>query len=267
MRYSNLHTHTTYSDGIHTVRENIESAIKKSMLSLGFSDHSYTEFDLSYCIKKDDLKKYISEVKALGEEYSDRLEVYLGYELDAFAVMEDRELYDYTIGDLHYASTCDGLKAIDSNLEGYLELVNNYFSGDHLALAKHYFETYAERVPKLRPDVLGHIDLVAKYSYVDEKSAEYKKAALETLDVCLDACPIIELNTGAISRGYRKAPYPAPFMFQMIREKNAKILLGADSHNAEHLTYFFDESVELLRANKFKSIVALVGGKFEEIGI
>ena len=59
MRYSNFHTHTTYSDGKNSVRENIEAAIEKGMSALGFSDHSYTDFDLSYCIKKDDLPKYI----------------------------------------------------------------------------------------------------------------------------------------------------------------------------------------------------------------
>ena len=45
MRYSNLHTHTTYSDGKNSVRENIEAAIANNMISLGFSDHSYTDFD------------------------------------------------------------------------------------------------------------------------------------------------------------------------------------------------------------------------------
>ena len=105
MRYSNLHTHTTYSDGKQSVRDNIESAIEKSMLSLGFSDHSYTDFDLSYCIKKEKLPEYINEVRTLGKEYSGRIEIYLGYELDGFATMENRELYDYIIGDIHYVRT------------------------------------------------------------------------------------------------------------------------------------------------------------------
>ena len=85
MRYSNLHTHTTYSDGKHTIRENIESAIEKQMLSIGISDHSYTDFDLTYCIKKEDIPRYIDEIRALREEYADRIEVYLGLELDGYA--------------------------------------------------------------------------------------------------------------------------------------------------------------------------------------
>ena len=30
MKYSNLHTHTSFSDGLHTVEENILSAIEKT---------------------------------------------------------------------------------------------------------------------------------------------------------------------------------------------------------------------------------------------
>ena len=72
MRYSNLHTHTTYSDGKHTIRENIESAIEKQMLSIGISDHSYTDFDLTYCIKKEDIPRYIDEIRALREDRAQR---------------------------------------------------------------------------------------------------------------------------------------------------------------------------------------------------
>ena len=91
--------------------------------------------------------------------------------------------------------------------------------------------------------------------------------ALEALDACLEICPIIEMNTGAMSRGYRKEPYPALFMLDEIKAKGGKILLSSDSHNKDHLIYYFDECVELLRASSVDSIVALVGKKFSEIGI
>ncbi len=267
MRYSNLHTHTLYSDGKQSVRENIESAIEKGMVSIGFSDHSYTDFDLSYCIPGEKLGQYISEVRRLGEEYSDRIEVYLGYELDGFATMDNRELYDYTIGDVHYVRSFDGLKDVDHSPANYLENVNTFFGGDHMAFAKAYYDAYAERIPIIRPDVLGHFDLVTKFGYIDESSPKYRKMALEALDVSLDVCNIIEMNTGAISRGYRREPYPAIFLLDHIKERGAKIMLSSDSHNANNLIYWFDEAVELLRANGIYSIVELVEGKFREIGI
>ena len=267
MIYSNLHTHTVCSDGKHSIRENIESAIKLGMKSLGFSDHCYTYFDTSYCIPKDKVSDYIKEVRALSEEYRDRIEIYLGYELDGYAIIENREIYDYIIGDVHYVRTSDGLRAVDLSKEEHLNIVNDYFGGDHIALAKDYYEGYVERIAQMRPDILGHIDLVTKYSYVDEQSPKYQKIALEALEASLDICPILEMNTGAISRGYRKIPYPAPFFFDLIKSKGAKIILSSDSHSADNLIYFFDESVELLKANGINSVVAMIGGNFEEIGI
>ena len=85
MRYSNIHTHTTFSDGIGSVRENIESAIAKNMVSLGISDHSYTYCNTSYCIKKDAYGDYFKTVNALKKEYSEKIDVLLGLELDYYS--------------------------------------------------------------------------------------------------------------------------------------------------------------------------------------
>ncbi|MBR2849795.1 MAG: histidinol-phosphatase HisJ family protein [Clostridia bacterium] len=267
MRYSNLHTHTTYSDGKHTIRENIESAIDKQMLSIGISDHSYTDFDLTYCIKKEDIPRYMSEIQALREEYADRIEVYLGLELDGYASLEDRELYDYVIGDCHYVPTVDGRQSIDHSEKGFLEISERYFDNDNIAFAKRYYETYAERIPLIRPDILGHFDLVTKFGCVDQDDPRYRSYALEALVASLEVCPIVEMNTGAIARGHRREPYPAPFLLDEIKARGGRILLSSDSHDANNLTFFFDECVELLRENGFRSIVALSEGRFKEFGI
>lgn len=267
MQYSNLHTHTTYSDGKNTVRENIESAIAKRMHSIGISDHSYTDFDLSYCIKKEAVSSYIAEIKALREEYKDRIEVYIGLELDGYSELDERADFDYLIGDCHYVPTFDGRHSVDHCEAGFVEIGEKYFGGDYLAFAKKYYETYAERMPIIRPDVLGHFDLVTKFGYIDQSLPAYRSAALEALVASLEVCPIVEMNTGAIARGLRKEPYPAPFLLDEIRERGGKILLSSDSHNADNLIFFFDEGVELLRAHGFKSIVALSEGRFKEFGI
>ena len=101
MRFSNLHTHTVFSDGKGTVRENIESAIKKNMLSLGFSDHSFTACDTSYCMMLEDYEKYCLEVKALAKEYEDKIPVFLGLEMDYYSEI-DRSMFDYIIASVHY---------------------------------------------------------------------------------------------------------------------------------------------------------------------
>lgn len=267
MRYSNLHTHTIYSDGKNTAREMVETAIANNMVSLGFSDHSYTDFDLRYCIQKDKLGEYINEIKSLKKEYEGQIEIYLGYEQDGFAKIEDRSVYDYIIGDTHYVRTENGLRDVDYNAADFSETLNTCFGGDAFKFAKAYYELYAECIPQLRPDILGHFDLVTKFGYIDENDPRYRSLALEVLDSCLEICPIAEMNTGAISRGYRKTPYPAPFILERIKEKGGKIILSSDCHNKDYLLCHFDECLDTLRAHSFDSVVALIGGKFTEIGI
>ena len=45
MRYSDLHTHTVFSDGANTMEEMVRAAVERNFVSIGISDHSYTAFD------------------------------------------------------------------------------------------------------------------------------------------------------------------------------------------------------------------------------
>lgn len=48
---TNYHTHTVIADGKSTAEEVVIQAIDKGFSVLGFSDHAYTPYDLSYCMK------------------------------------------------------------------------------------------------------------------------------------------------------------------------------------------------------------------------
>lgn len=267
MNYSNLHTHSIYSDGAHSPREIIERALSQNMTAIGISDHSYTFFDTRYCLAEEKNEAYINELRALKEEYKNKIEVLVGIELDAYSEGYDRKDFDYIIGSCHYINFDGDYRSVDSSLEGVIDAVSTYCNGNALEFARRYYNTYSELISELRPDILGHIDLVAKLGVVDEELPEYRKMAISTLTDVLSVSPFIELNTGAISRGYRSIPYPAPFLLREIRERGGKLILSSDSHSKDTLTFYFDESLELLRENGFKSIITYKNGSFEEVGI
>jgi histidinol-phosphatase (PHP family) len=56
-------------------------------------------------------------------------------------------------------------------------------------------------------------------------------------------------------------------LLREIRERGGKLILSSDSHSKDTLTFYFDESLELLRENGFKSIITYKNGSFEEVGI
>ena len=201
MRYTSLHTHSTFSDGKSTMEEQVLSAIEKGFASVGFSDHSYTDFDLSYCMKPEQVPAYRQTILELAEKYRDQIEIFMGLELDGYSDIP-AEKYDYLIGSLHYVRTDDGLyHAVDSNREGMVAMTEKYFGGDYNAMAMQYLRDSVQCIYDHRPDFVGHFDLATKYSLVDETDSVYRKVLLESAAAVLEVCPIFEINTGAIARG------------------------------------------------------------------
>ena len=263
---SNLHTHTVYSDGKHTVEENILSAIDKGFVSIGISDHSFTEHDLSYCMKKENEKSYVEEIRAIRDKYRDMIEVYAGIELDGFSKL-DKTLFDYTIGSCHYVKTCDGYFSVDHCREGHLDILERYFDNDPNLFARAYFDIVLECISLQKPDIIGHFDLVAKFGAMKEDSDTYLNMARETLEACISVTPFVELNTGAISRGVRNVVYPAPYLLKEMKAFGGKAVLSSDSHDRGNLDFAFDNTVELLKFCGFESIWVMKNGSLCETPI
>ena len=267
MRYSDLHTHTVFSDGVNTMEEMVRAAVERNFVSIGISDHSYTAFDLTYCMPVERLEDYHAELNRLKALYAGQIEVYAGLEQDGYAELADRGRYDYIIGDCHYIRVGQQYFSVDHDRELQKNTVQQWFGGDAMAYARAYFDTYVERMQLCRPDVLGHFDLAAKFGLVDENSPVYRSMALEALLTVLEVTPILEMNTGAIARGLRKEAYPNRFLLKEILAHGGRVLLSGDAHSCRTLGFAFDDAADLLRENGFRSVVMLQKGVFEEVGL
>lgn len=267
MRYSNLHTHTNFSDGKNTPREMVEAAENLGFVSLGFSEHSETFFYLGDCMKQELVPLYRQTVAELKEEWDGIMDVYCGLEKDYYSLVPVEE-FDYVIGSVHYIKTPDGTYSpIDHTLRQQMEYVNTYAKGDPLEYAKRYYENVVSHAEKCSFAIQGHFDLINKFGLFDGAGEPYEKVALEALDEVLKRVPFIEVNTGAIARGYRGEPYPEDYLLKRIRERGGRLILNGDSHRVEHLDYHFDESVEKLKKMGFPSLWQLHGGVFEEVDL
>lgn len=257
----NYHTHTTFSDGKKTPEEVVESAISQGLKSIGFSDHGYTNFDLRYCMK--DTDGYIKEINRLKKEYSNKIEVYLGIEEDAFDPVK-RSDFDYIIGSCHYIKVDGKYYPVDSNpnfFDKCLEVCDN----DPIKLAHVYYAPFCEYIRKRKPDIVGHFDLITKFD--EEKraflgSGEYLAISEKYLESILGVGSLFEINTGAMARGYRKSPYPYDNLLYAIMKNGNGIVLGSDSHNPENLTFAFKETIKFLKEFGFRYVYALKEGKF-----
>lgn len=260
MRFSNLHTHTVFSDGKNTPRENILSAIDKNMLSLGFSDHSYTFCDESYCMMLSDYKKYRAEIMALKSEFRDTLPVFLGIEKDFYSEI-DRADYDYVIASVHYIIADGETYAIDHTVDHQRRCIANSFGGNALDMAKRYFEMTVDHARAASPDVIGHFDVINKFGLFDGNE-QYLKIAAEAAREISGYCKRFEINTGGIARGYRTEPYPMAGLLGVIKDAGCKVVINSDSHLSKNLDFAFELAADKAREAGFDSFDVLTDAGF-----
>ena len=241
---SDYHMHTTYCDGANSPEEMVLSAIKMGMTEIGFSVHSYMTFDQSYCLKKEKTDVYCTEIASLKDKYKDKISILCGVEQDYYSdTPTDR--FDYVIGSVHYLKSGEKLWPIDLSAEVLSQAVREFFGGDFYAMAEHYYNALADVVEKTNADIIGHLDLITKFNEThnlfDVTNERYLAAAKKCIDKLISYGKPFEINTGAISRGYRTTPYPSPELIDYIKKQGGKLILSSDSHSAKHIGFEFDK--------------------------
>ena len=241
---ADLHVHTTFCDGKNTAEEMVLAAIEKGMDVIGFSGHSYTPFELGWCMSPEGTVRYREELERLRGKYADKIRILTGIEEDYYSD-DDPADYDYMIGSVHYLKCGDAYLSVDGGRERLLKGVDEYFGGDTYAMAEQYYETAADIVRKTGCDIIGHFDLVSIFNeenpYLDIQDPRYRKAWRKAVDVLLETGRPFEVNMGGIARGYRKEPYPSDEIRTYIRDHGGKLFLTGDSHRKETLMYRFED--------------------------
>ena len=254
MLFSSLHTHNTFCDGKNTIEEMIEEAIKLGFSSIGISSHAYTGYSFDECgIKKDSIEDYFKAVEDAKERYKDKIDVFLGMEEESRIEGEKRPILDsrldYAIGSVHLFRTPRGFFSVDNTVEEWRE-ANEAYDGDTLLMIEEYLKELTSFSQEIPFDIVGHFDLYTKFNekekLFDEGNKDYKALAIEYLDKIIETGKIFEINTGAISRGYKTRPYPAPFLIERLKEKKAPIIITSDAHSTSALNTAYKETREML---------------------
>jgi histidinol-phosphatase (PHP family) len=268
---SNLHTHTRFADGKHTAEEVVLSAIDAGMEVLGFSEHSFPPHPDVFGMQSPELQQeYRQEIYRLKDIYSDRIKILCGIEQDSFSGVPT-DVYDYVIGSVHYLHLNGEYCPIDLTAQKILDAIQKHCGGDPMVYAKAYFESVAEVERDTQCDIIGHFDLLTKFNertaIFDISDPRYIKAGLEALDALLEKDVIFEVNTGAMSRGYRTTPYPAPIFLRYIAEKRGNVTLSADAHDKDYLTYGFGTALQIMKASGIGSVLTMTKNGWKNIGI
>lgn len=263
---TNFHTHSLFCDGKNTIEENVLSAIEKKFDILGFSSHCAYPFSTDWHIPVKEISTYCTEVKAMQKKYSGKIEIRLGFEGDFISSITEPnfENYkdfnpDFIIGSVHFLTTKEKTFAIDESLDALKAGIEKYFGGDTKKAVQEYYSLQRQMLRKGGFSIIGHVDLITKYiereKFFDEGESWYKKELEATADEIKKAGVIAEINTGAISRGYRTLPYPCEYMLSLLKERNVPITVNSDCHNADALDCGFEMAYEIARKVGYKETV------------
>ncbi len=266
----NLHTHTTYCDGKDTPREMVNHAIALGFDSLGFSGHSHLPYPKDWCMTPEGEMAYIQEIRQLKEEWKDRFPIYCGIEFDIFS---DTDLsgFDYSIGSVHGLLRNGDYLEFDLSADEVATIIQESFHGDGMAYAKAYYETLAA-VPRYGDfDILGHFDIITKHAehrkFFDWESKEYLGYAFDAARALQGKIPLFEVNTGAISRGYRTTPYPSIPILKELCRLGFRAVVTSDCHDGTKLDCCYTNAIELLKHCGFQEHYILTDSGFTAVGL
>ena len=116
-----------------------------------------------------------------------------------------------------------------------------------------------------KPDVIGHFDVLNKFSYMPETDDRYIYLAEDAMKAIFPYCKRFEINTGGISRGWRKNPYPSAHLLRLLLQLGGEVVINSDSHHPDHLDFHFTESAALLREIGYESFSVFNGKGFSPI--
>ncbi|MDO4939605.1 MAG: histidinol-phosphatase HisJ family protein [Lachnospiraceae bacterium] len=261
-----FHSHTDYTDGRDSMETMIKTACDRGLKGFGISEHLFCD-NPDWGFKGAELDAYLDELELAKEKYRGRMEILTGLEVEdseALDYITPAQLArtDYLIRSCHSTFYNGEWVGIDSGDSGYIiDTVEKVFGGSWYEMVRAYYDTQSKINPKMNYSFIAHFDLITKFNQDDRffrtDCDEYLEPAIAALDELLHADIPFEINSGAMSRGHRKEPYPQIPFLKEICQRKGRILVSSDAHRAEHICYNYYESIRLAYDCGFRKMTVL----------
>lgn len=192
---SDLHMHTTWSDGGYSIREMVEAARAKGYSHIVITDHS-DYLKVANGLSPERLREQIAEVRTLNKEYDD-IEVFCGTEMDILpdATLDfDDELLaelDFVIAAIH--------SSFSQSQEQIMERLHTAMKNPHVNMIAHPTGRIIGQREGYNPDVSQLIKWAKEYGKILELNANPYRLDLK-VDYLIEAQEAgvnIAINTDA----------------------------------------------------------------------
>ncbi|MTI47318.1 MAG: PHP domain-containing protein [Firmicutes bacterium] len=213
--FADYHTHTLYSHGKGTIRDNVESAIKKGLREIAIADHGVGH--LTYGVKKRNLSKIRTEIDALNKEYKE-IKILMGMECNIISY--------------------DGEIDIDDEIMGYIDmlLVGFHFGAKFRTLKdsyRAYILNYCSRFSKNIDEKIRKLNTTATINAINRYDIDLithpgAKVDIDTKELAKAAAKrgtALEINS---SHGQLSLEY-----IKIAMEEDVNFIISSDAHTPE----------------------------------
>ena len=200
---------------------------------------------------KERFADYMAACRHLQSEYACDIRIYVGFETECYSgsldfarALANRFSPDYMVGSVHhvkdipfdYSQQCyDEAAAACGGLDG---------------LYKTYLDQQYDMIRALRPQVVGHLDIIRLYD-PDYRSRLVKPRIWEkivrNLKLVKEWDIILDFNLRPLSKGADE-PYLSAPILKKACEMGIDIVPGDDSHGVADIDAHMDRAIEMLRA-------------------
>ncbi len=251
---SDLHVHTHFGIGLDSPRALVLSAMDAGFEAIGFSDRAE---DLRGLMRSAD---YQNEIRALQKEFSSRIRILCGVELDPLDRVPQGD-FDYITGAVRSLSVDGERIRLDPSSTDLADIAERHFGGDLHRLIRHYWQSVAALETVTQCDLVGEIDLLAQCTAAgkpfDTTDPIYLSSALSALDALLEKHVIFAINTAPMRKDGTRAPSPSPSLLRYIAMRGGRVTPVSEARRCEELGASFSQAALLARACGFGSILTM----------
>ncbi|KAI8343869.1 Polymerase/histidinol phosphatase-like protein [Chlamydoabsidia padenii] len=253
--------------GYGELEQVVQQAINKNFKIYGLTEHMprfdkkelYPEELDAHCTPETlttTFDDFVKEAQRLKTKYSNDIQLLIGSEIEFIHPdykthvdkLKKRWQLDYVVGSLHHV----GGIPIDYSTELYQQALST--QGDLVALFEKYYDEQWEMLQTVRPQVIGHFDLIRIFAPQQDitQSSIWQKME-RNIDLVISYGGLFEINSRAWKKGLKDA-YPQRDIIQMIQAKGGKLTLSDDCHGPQDVGMHYDKLHKYLKELNINTI-------------
>ncbi|KAF2098586.1 histidinol phosphatase [Rhizodiscina lignyota] len=257
----------------NTLEEMIQTAIARKMQVFALTEHIPREEQDFYPGEREAhttverlhelIDGFYEHAVQMRQKYADQIQILIGFEgewirpstLTLIKELQARHNFDYFVGSVHHVYTIP----IDYDKATYDE-VKKLVGGSDEELFGEYFDAQYAMLQKLKPQVVGHFDLIRLFSA--DPNGSFKQwedvweKIIRNLKFIASYGGIVELNSSALRKGMSE-PYPQVEICQEFLAMNGQFTLSDDSHGVEQVGLNYDRVLDAIRKAGIQQICFL----------